>query len=340
MASIINDNNHVNNLDEEKKLKIVLVVEETKLRIANYCHFRFNSPSYNIGSKTRCRKLFKNGYIQLNNELVEASRIPKIGDIISIDLDGINSFDMKNCTIYDRKIDVLYEDEHLAVVNKPAGLITNGNFRCTLQNCLSSNLKESNEKTKCMPKPMHRLDLMTGGVVLIGKTRNACMHLGKQFENHTVRKRYKAILIGCLNSDSGTITSDIDGRHAETYYKVVSRTKSLHTDWITTVDLFPKTGRKHQLRIHMARDLGHPIVGDKVHTPENKLKQLYLGKGMFLRALEINFIHPIATNCKMVVKIEIPEPAKFEYYRNMELKRFQKLKQNSQMIKINNIDKM
>ena len=59
---------------------------------------------------------------------------------------------MKNCTIYDRKIDVLYEDEHLAVVNKPAGLITNGNFRCTLQNCLSSNLKESNEKTKCMPK--------------------------------------------------------------------------------------------------------------------------------------------------------------------------------------------
>ena len=66
------------------------------------------------------------------------------------------------------------------------------------------------------------------------------------------------------------------------------------------------------------------------NTPENKLKQLYLGKGMFLRALEINFIHPIATNCKMVVKIEIPEPAKFEYYRNMELKRFQKLKQNNQ----------
>ena len=95
--------------------------------------------------------------------------------------------------IYDRDIDVVYEDEYLAVVNKPAGLITNGNFRCTLQNCLSVNLKPSNKKTRCTPKPMHRLDSMTGGLVLIGKTRDTCIKLGKQFENHTIQKRYRAI---------------------------------------------------------------------------------------------------------------------------------------------------
>ncbi len=295
-----------------------IVKEETTERIANYCFLRFKTK---LGSKTRCRKLFKQGFIKLNNEVVEASRIPKLGDIITLDMNGIDDYDMKNSTVYHKKIDVEYEDEFLAIVNKPAGLCTNGNIRCTLQNCLSVNLKPSNEKTKCKPKPMHRLDLMTGGLVLIGKTRDACIHIGKQFENHTVRKRYKAILIGYLNTDSGTIASEIDGRKAETYYQVVSRTRSLHTDYITTVDLYPKTGRKHQLRIHMSRDLGHPIVGDKLYTPNTK--QLFVGKGMFLRALEINFIHP---NSNEEMKIEIPEPSKFMYYRKTEFNRFEKLK--------------
>ena len=210
-------------------------------------------------------------------------------------------------------LEVIFEDEHLAVINKPAGISVSGNKYVTIQNALMHNLKPSvSEDAMGWPKPVHRLDFPTSGLLLVAKTKTAIIALGKQFEQKTIRKRYRAIVSGKL-PEEGTIETPVDGQQAKTVFKSIEYIPSPMTRWLTLVDLFPETGRTHQLRIHMA-SLGNPIVGDKQYTVD---KPLLKGKGLFLSAVEIEFMHPV-TNEKM--KFIINEPSKFRALIDKERK--------------------
>lgn len=212
------------------------------------------------------------------------------------------------------ELDIIVEDEHLAIINKPAGIEVSGNKYYTIQNALVANIKPSSEPDALKwPLPVHRLDMPTSGLLLIAKTASSIMRLGQQFETRKVQKKYHAIVAG-NTPDSGEINSTIDGQKALTSFKCLDRCHSLKTQWLSLIELVPHTGRTHQLRIHMA-DYGFPIVGDKKYGKG----PLLVGKGLFLAAIELSFLHP-HKNTKM--SIGISHPKKFDSLLEREERRW------------------
>lgn len=215
------------------------------------------------------------------------------------------------------KLEVPFEDDHLAVIRKPAGFPVSGNRFRTIANALPFNLMESREDDRLIaPRPVHRLDRQTSGLLIAAKTHRAQGHLGKLFEEKQVRKRYRAIIIGRLE-DAGRIESEIEGKVAITRYQPVAHTRSLHNEWLTRVDLFPETGRTHQLRIHMS-GLGHSILGDPLHGKEGFVLR---GRGLFLCAVELGFPHPVSGES---LHLEIDDPAKFDQTVGWEERRWER----------------
>lgn len=220
---------------------------------------------------------------------------------------------------FELKLEIPYEDEFLAVVVKPAGIPVSGNFYKTLFNTLGYNLKRSKQiGAMRWPLPVHRLDTATSGLVIVAKTHSVRVALGKMFEDRKVSKRYRAILQGTLEGE-GIVNTEIDGKEAVTHYQVVENVQTLKGTSLTLIDLFPITGRKHQLRIHCS-SLGLPIVGDQLYQDDVHMKT---DKGLFLVALELNFKHPVTTEN---VKVKISLPEKFNSYIAREKKRFEKYK--------------
>lgn len=218
---------------------------------------------------------------------------------------------------YEIDLEVPYEDDFLAVVIKPAGIPVSGNLFKTLYNALGGNLERSPQKDALRwPLPVHRLDTATSGLVLIAKTHSVRVELGRMLEAKEIQKRYRAILQGTLTG-SGTIESPVDEKPAVTRYIAVENITTLKDTSLTLVDFFPVTGRTHQLRIH-ASSLGLPIVGDKLYKQEVAMKT---DKGLFLCAVELQLTHPVTSK---PLKIEIPQPEKFDTYLQREKRRFGK----------------
>jgi 23S rRNA-/tRNA-specific pseudouridylate synthase len=141
--------------------------------------------------------------------------------------------------------------------------------------------------------------------------------LGQQFENKSIRKRYQAIVIGQPTAKEGQIHEKIDNKIAITNFSLVRTVLSLKTGQLSLLNLFPITGRTHQLRIHLSNQ-GMPILGDPLYTKEAPLLK---GKGLFLCAVEIDFNHPINGEA---LNFTIQPPAKFEYRLQQEARRWQK----------------
>ena len=214
------------------------------------------------------------------------------------------------------KLEVLFEDEFMAVIHKPAGFPVSGNYYKTIQNALPYNLSVSKEVDALfLPRPVHRLDKLTSGLLLVAKTRSAQINLGLQFETQQISKRYVALVKGKLKGE-GVFDSSIDQQKAKTFYKSVRVEQSLSYNHVSLVELQPITGRTHQLRIHMA-EIGHPIVGDAVHDFEKVLK----GKGLFLTACKVSFIHPVSL---LNQTFEISLPSKFDAFLKREKRRWKK----------------
>lgn len=217
--------------------------------------------------------------------------------------------------IFRLPLEVLYEDEYLAVIVKPADYPVNGNYFQTIEHALPFNLSASTQVDAYpQAKAVHRLDRPTAGLLLIAKTATAHQHLGAQFEHKTIQKRYQAIAIGTL-PPSGSIDSPIDGKAAYTQYQVLQTADSLKNGQLSLVELYPQTGRTHQLRKHLA-GLGCPILGDPLYGIEGLILK---HKGLFLRALGIQFIHPI-TEEKLV--FDLPTPNKFTSLLAREQRRY------------------
>lgn len=175
-------------------------------------------------------------------------------------------------SIWKKPLRVIYQDEWLAVVDKPQGMPVIGDRKTLFRSGLLMALAGSGPNSLKKPNPVHRLDAGTGGLLVVAKTKLAEVKLRKCFEECSCRKQYRAIVFGKLeapedNEEKALLcNSPIGGKPAETFYRVVKHTRSADPmspdGWITTVDLFPTDGRRHQLRRHL-KEAGHPIWGDR-----------------------------------------------------------------------------
>jgi RluA family pseudouridine synthase len=266
-----------------------------------------------LPSRARARKAAKAGTLRLNGKIAESSRFVQPGDTLTYS--GPKRGPPKP---YPRELVIPWVDDHLAVVVKPAGLLTNGNRFQTLEAILVHHLKPPDLPDALpWPRPAHRLDFRTGGLLVAARTTSAQIALGRAFEERRVRKRYRAIVQGHLKG-SGTVNEPVEGRDAESRWEVVDHCPSTRVGSLTTVDLWPHTGRTHQLRRHMAF-LGTPILGDEKYTPEDL--PLLRGKSLFLYAVALTLPHPITGQ---EIAIEVPEPARFSSLRRRETARFER----------------
>ena len=205
----------------------------------------------------------------------------------------------------DLALEVLWEDDYLAVIYKPSGLLVSGNKAKTVTNALPFNLKPSTLENAVKPQPVHRLDFATSGLLLIGKTASSIRELGKLFEDKTIQKTYEAVTIGEMKNQ-GTIDFPIDEKESLSSYLLLKTVNSERFEKLNLVQLTPHTGRRHQLRIHCAH-IGNPILGDVEHGIEEKILK---GKGLFLHTKSLEFIHPYTQEKLLITK---PTPHKFDW---------------------------
>ncbi len=212
------------------------------------------------------------------------------------------------------ELDVCYLDPWLAVVRKPAGIHVRGNRARTVHRALRHNLGISDLPDALPdPDPVHRLDYRTSGLLLVARAAGVRRDLCKIFENRQIYKHYRAVLVGRLEGE-GEVHDLLDGREAHTRWRAVAHIRSLHVGWLTAMDLFPHTGRTHQLRRHMT-GLGHPVLGDDLHH----IGPPYRGGGLFLCAIGQRFEHPITGE---TVDLSIDPPAKFQTMMDRESRRW------------------
>ena len=284
-----------------------------KIRLQDYALTIFDSITTNQGIK----KAIKRGMLRVNGLKAETGLWVKPGYKIEL-----YDLELPPGKVYKLNLEVVYEDDCIAVINKPGGISVSGNQFKTIKNALPFNLKPSLRKST-LPAflPVHRIDSATCGLLLIAKTTEASAKLGLQFEKRKVKKRYRAVVIGEV-PDKGIIDMQVDGKDAISTFQLVDKKRSIRNRFLSMVDLYPETGRTHQLRIHMA-GLGYPILGDKIYDTEGEILK---GKGLFLCAAGLQFIHP-CTNKKM--DISINPPNKFERFMKMEQNRWEKYCSNT-----------
>jgi len=275
-------------------MKHIVLDIESEVRLRVYLQGIFP----NLTTNSAIKKAIEKGEIKVNGESSTTGYKVCNNDIISYE---------PNLTSVPPpfEIPVHYQDEHFAILEKPPGLISSGNKRSTLANYLPHLLDKSNEKD-ALPKPLlvHRLDKATSGLIIAAKTASSRIALGDMLANGDIEKKYVAIVQGLPTDLPRLVDSPIDGKKAIT---IIASAKLLSTPNKTSfVTIGIKTGRTHQIRKHM-NSIRHPLVGDPIYNE----KGLTFGKGLFLAAVSLTFIHPI-TNKKMTVSTEPPK--KFKKY--------------------------
>lgn len=249
-------------------------------------------------SRSYIQKLIEDGHVLVNGKKVKSNYKARKDDIIDVDVPEPVKLDVNP---EDIKLNILYEDEDVLVVNKPQGMVVHpaaGNYSGTLVNALLKHCKNlSGINGVLRPGIVHRIDKDTSGALLVAKNDRTHRLLAEQIKEHTVNRRYIAIVEGVIKSDSGTIEGAI-GRHpvdrkkmdvvpggkpAVTHFKVIERFKNY-----TLIEARLETGRTHQIRVHMAH-IGHPVVGDPLYGIKNQKFKL---EGQALHAALIGFVHP------------------------------------------------
>tara|TARA_B100002049_G_scaffold63979_1_gene46197 strand:- start:33 stop:1013 length:981 start_codon:yes stop_codon:yes gene_type:complete len=240
-------------------------------------------------SRTKIKNLIEKGYLEINNlKVLEPSKKVNIKDKIKLEVPELKKLEIKP---YKYKLDIIYEDNDVMVINKPAGLVVHpgaGNFDNTLVNALINYDKKnlSSISGELRPGIVHRLDKDTSGVIIVAKNNFAHTHLSKQFNEHSIDRKYIALVWGKLRPQKGEIktfitrssknrqlmdVSQTKGKLAITNYKTVEIYENDRVPTLSLVEYRLKTGRTHQIRVHM-KFKGNPILGDKSY--KKKLKKL------------------------------------------------------------------
>ena len=264
-------------------------------------------------SRSKIQSCIDNGLILVNGKSAKASYKVSEGDVISV-LDIPEETSDLNAE--DIPLNIVYEDDDILIVNKPKGLVVHpgaGNEEHTLANALkfhSDNLSTLNGEFR--PGIVHRIDKDTAGLLVVAKNDAAHMYLSEQLSDHTLGRKYYALVLGVIQENEGKIIAPIGrdqkfrqkmavdllrGKEAETTFKVVERFKDT-----TLVECSLKTGRTHQIRVHMDY-IGHPVIGDPVYGKGNR--KLY-DDGQLLFAHEIHFVHP-KTKKEMTFSVNLPD---------------------------------
>lgn len=296
-------------------------------------------------SRHRVQLALSAGYVRVNGTVVKANYKVKPGDTITIVLPyQRRGFEVKPENI---PLDIVYEDDDLLIVNKPAGLVVHpgyGHFSGTLVNALAYHLGLSqgpDAEDERMGILVHRIDMNTSGLLVVAKNDFAQLKLAKQFFDHTIDRKYIAVVWGNLADDKGTIVGNIGrdpndrlrfkvypdgdaGKHAVTHYRVIER-----MGYVTVVECILETGRTHQIRVHM-NHIGHPLFNDDRYGGDRVLKgTLYSKYKQFidncfkimprhaLHAKTLGFTHP-RTGKHIFVESELPQDmvALIEKWRN------------------------
>ena len=276
------------------------------IRLSDYARSIFTD----IPSRKGIKKVIKRGEILIDNKTGKTGDWIQPGQTIQwIDLE------LRPPKSFKLKLSITFEDDYLAVVHKPAGFPVSGNQFRTIENALLFNLQPSSAKDALKwPRPVHRLDTPTSGLLLIAKTSSAQVQFSRQFENKTIQKKYQAIVMGRI-AQRGMIRLSIDNKESQTDFEKIQTNRAFRFGQLSLVNLFPKTGRTHQLRKHLS-SIGHPILGDRLYN--NSERQLK-GKGLFLCAVEIGFQHPIEST---FITRTIATPHKFNYILEREERRY------------------
>lgn len=251
-------------------------------------------------TRSSVKKLFDGGMVTVNGKISKASQGIASGDVLEIFLPDAVACEAKP---EDIPLDIIYEDEDIAVINKPQGMTVhmgNGNTEGTLVNALLYRLDSlSGINGVIRPGIVHRIDKDTSGLLVVAKNDKAHLSLSEQISQKTCKRTYLALLEGNLKTDGGTVTTYI-GRHPQDRIKMAvvppDKGKIAVTDY-TVIKRFSgytlcrfdlKTGRTHQIRVH-AKYLGHPVVGDPVYGFK---KQKFKLNGQLLHAWRLSLVHP------------------------------------------------
>lgn len=265
-------------------------------------------------SRAQANEAIKAGTILVNGKSVKAKYSVKEGDVITYEVPEEEVLDY---VAEDLPLDIIYEDEDVAVVNKAQGMVVHpsaGHTRGTLVNALMYHIKDlSSINGVVRPGIVHRIDKDTSGLLMIAKNDSAHNALAEELKEQKSLRKYVAIVHGNLPNDRGVIDAPIGrsekdrkkqavtgkGKPAVTRFHVLER----FGDY-TLVELTLETGRTHQIRVHMAY-IGHPVAGDEAYGPRKTLK----GHGQFLHAQTLGFTHPRTNE---LVEFTVPVPDIFE----------------------------
>ena len=265
-------------------------------------------------TRSAVQKIIDEENVTVNGEVVSKNYKCRVGDNVDVTVPDAKPLEAVGQNI---PIDVVYEDEHLLVVNKPKGMVVhpaNGNPDGTLVNALLYHCGDSLSGINGVIRPgiVHRIDKDTSGLLIVAKSDKAHIGLAQQIKEHSFSRAYEAVVYGNIKEDSGTVCQPIgrdtkdrkrmavtmkNSKLATTHYEVIKR----YGDF-THVRCVLETGRTHQIRVHMAY-LGHPVAGDAVYGPRKVITRL---NGQCLHAKHIGFVHPI-TNEYLEFESDLPE---------------------------------
>lgn len=263
-----------------------------KIRLQEYAFQVFD----NIPSKSSLKKLIKRGELLRDGEPAETGDWVLPGQHLKL-----LATTLKAPKVFRLKLNIVFEDDYFAVVQKPAGYPTNGNYFKTIEHALPFNLSKSNAiDTLSFPVAVHRLDNPTSGLLICAKTSSAKTELSRLFEERQIQKSYLAVVAGELETD-GRIEHDIDEKTAMTTFERLEIVKKADKTF-SIVELFPTTGRTHQLRRHLSME-GFPIIGDAEYGSTVEFK-----KGILLQAHSLQLKHPFTGKA---MSFELPFPNKF-----------------------------
>ena len=261
--------------------RVVVDKGQSQVRVDKYLFERLVNSSRN-----RIQKAADAGLIMANGKPVKSSYKVKPCDVLTVMMDRPR-YD-NDIIPEDIPLDIVYEDNDLMVINKPAGLVVHpgcGNYHGTLVNAIAWHLKDNPRYDPNDPQVglVHRIDKDTSGLLVVAKTPDAKTHLGLQFYNKTTKRKYNALVWGIVENNEGTIEGNIgrnpkdrmqmavlsdpaQGKHAVTHYRVLER-----LGYVTLVECVLETGRTHQIRVHM-KHIGHTLFNDERYDGNEILK--------------------------------------------------------------------
>ena len=308
--------------------RVVVDKGQSQVRVDKYLFERLVNSSRN-----RIQKAADAGLIMANGKPVKSSYKVKPCDVLTVMMDRPR-YD-NDIIPEDIPLDIVYEDNDLMVVNKPAGLVVHpgcGNYHGTLVNAIAWHLKDNPKYDPNDPQVglVHRIDKDTSGLLVVAKTPDAKTHLGLQFYNKTTKRKYNALVWGVVENNEGTIEGNIgrnpkdrmqmavlsdpaQGKHAVTHYRVLER-----LGYVTLVECVLETGRTHQIPVHM-KHIGHTLFNDERYGGNEILKGTHFSKykqfvnncfetcpRQALHAMTLGFVHP-RTGEEMFFTSPLPE---------------------------------